>query len=125
MKERDVEIALGAVSAIALARLLWSSFSIDTKERIRNRARIKNNGQLASELSGRFDEPLECAHIDHNKKSYWYDHPRNGRLLTLSEHLNDHLTRKGRNGLTYDENEYAISELTKRLEAFKNSRERK
>jgi hypothetical protein len=85
-----------------------SAFSWKTKQAIKQR----DGGQ--SVLSGK-TENLHAAHIDHNKNNPRYDDASNGRLLTAEEHLKDHINRAGRNGLTVEQNNWAISMLMKLL----------
>lgn len=58
---------------------------------------------------------LEAAHIDHNKDSYNYNSPSNGKTLCSKHHLADHINRHGSNGLTKRQNEWAIEQLRNRL----------
>lgn len=115
MTERNVELILGGASLALIAQILLGGFSLETRTEIRERAKRRFGGKLASEKSGRDDEPLECAHINHDPRLPSYDRPSNGRLLTLSEHLADHINREGRNGLTLEQNRWAIEEIQKRL----------
>lgn len=114
MRERELNVILAGVSLALISQILLGAFSLETRNAIRDRVR-KKYGRLQSEKSGRSDEPLECAHINHNPKYRKYDDPSNGRLLTISEHLEDHLNRAGRNGLTPDENMWAIERIRERL----------
>ncbi len=120
MKERHVELILGGVSLALISQILLGAFSKRTRGVIYDRAR-KRFGRLASEKSGKYDEPLECAHINHDPNNPKYDDPSNGRLLTLSEHLADHENRAGRNGLLPKENDWAIQEQRRKLKTFKES----
>lgn len=63
---------------------------------------------------------LEAAHIDHNKSNPNYDDPSNGRLLCLPDHLEDHITREGRNGLTVPQNRWAIHAMILKLKGKSN-----
>lgn len=55
---------------------------------------------------------LQCAHIDHNKSNPRYNDPSNGRLLCkIPCHLNDHINREGRNGLSKRQNQWSINAL--------------
>lgn len=58
---------------------------------------------------------LNAAHIDHDKSKWYYDSPSNGRLLTPVEHLTDHVTRAGHNGLKEHHNNWAIKLIRKKL----------
>lgn len=57
---------------------------------------------------------LEAAHINH-KKDNNYDNPNNGRVLCTKHHLEDHISRAGRNGLSKNHNNWAINMLLQRL----------
>ena len=85
------------------------AFSLDVKKLIWKRDEGK------SRLSGA-TENLEVAHVDHSKSNPRYNDQSNGRLLTKKEHLQEHINRAGRNGLTKNQNDFAIRELTKRSE---------
>jgi hypothetical protein len=110
------EITLNTTALLLLFRLITSSFSYEVREQIRKRAGYR------SELSGRDDEPLECAHWNHDKTEQTYDDPDNGRLLLLSEHLQDHIDRAGENGLSESDNNYAIRTLERKLRDFYDER---
>jgi hypothetical protein len=56
-------------------------------------------------------ENLQVAHIDHSKTNPNYDSETNGRLLTVQEHIVDHVNREGRNGLPVHQNQWAIKRL--------------
>lgn len=125
-------LRLGELSNLAslgiLVVALLGGFSRHTREKIYDRARKKNGGRLASEISGRDDEPLQCAHINHDKSHPDYDKPIMGILVTLSEHLYDpkvghipaskkQVQPNGRlpNGLTKRDNEWAIGSLRSQI----------
>lgn len=91
------------------------AFSSETKGAIKRRV-LAQHGKLCSELSGRADLPLEAAHKDHNKKSPNYDRPENGILVTVDEHLVDHIIHEGENGLNSYQNKWAIEQIAKRVE---------
>jgi hypothetical protein len=110
------ETTFSAIALYYLYRIITSAFSYEVREQIKQRANYK------SELSGRDDEPLECAHYNHDKHNPGYNDPDNGRLLLLSEHLQDHIDREGVNGLSSKENEWAIRTIESRLRDFYNSR---
>ena len=114
---KEHEVVLNLTSAAALGLLVFGAFSRATREKIWARS-TKRFGTPKSEMSGRDDEPLECAHYDHDQSKPSYDTESNGRLLTLSEHLWDHINRAGRNGLTREENDWAIREIARRLRDF-------
>lgn len=86
---------------------LGMAFSLPVKRKIWQR----DGGQ--SVWSGRTDN-LEVAHIDHSKTNPNYDSESNGRLLTVDEHLQDHINREGRNGLPKHQNAWAVQQLKKR-----------
>lgn len=88
--------------------LLNSAFSWKSKQIIKQRDGNK------SAVSGKTGL-LHAAHIDHDKSKTKYDDPSNGRLLTVEEHLNDHINRAGRNGLSESANNWAITQLMRLL----------
>lgn len=118
---RAVETTLSLASLGLIATALFGGFSLQSRDAIRDRAR-KKFGRLCSEFSGRSDEPLQAAHWDHCKNNPKYDDPRNGRLLTLSEHLQDHIRRAGQNGLSKRDNDAAIASLRAQIRKFENQR---
>jgi hypothetical protein len=113
-------VNLGSLALLVVA--LFGNFSLETKHKIKERARQKL-GYIGSELSGRCDEPLECAHWDHSRDNPGYDTASNGRLLTISEHLKDHELRAGRNGLNRKQNNQAIAALKSRVRAFRQQQQ--
>jgi len=117
----SIESSLSVASLGLMVYALFGGFSLDTRNRIRDRA-VKKFGRLCSEWSGRDDEPLQAAHWDHSKNSPRYDDPQNGRLLTLTEHLEDHIRRAGRNGLSKRDNDAAIASLKSQIKKFEKQR---
>lgn len=91
------------------------AFSRHTRRLIVERV-VEKHGKPVSEISGRDDMPLQAAHINHDKKSPDYDNPDNGILMTVDEHLRDHISREGKNGLTIAGNKLAIELLSKQIE---------
>jgi len=78
------------------------------------RNQIRSNAGHVSEISGRSDRPLQCAHIFHDKTNPDYNSPDNGILLTDEEHFCHHwVNRHSPNliGLTKDENNQSIAGL--------------
>lgn len=96
------------IAGIGLLAISFLAFSKKSREAIHKRDKGK------SVLSGTSIN-LSAAHIDHNKKSKLYDHPSNGRLLSLFEHLLDHINRAGRNGLNQNQNNYAIRKIKEKM----------
>jgi len=92
-----------------------NAFSRGTRQEIIRRA-TDRFGYPASEISGRNDMPLQAAHINHNRRNPHYDDPDNGILMTVDEHLQDHIEREGCNGLTKAGNRLAIDLLSRQLE---------
>lgn len=117
--KKELELVASGISLVLLSQIILGAFSLATRNAIHDRSR-KRFGHLASEKSGKDDEPLECAHIDHDYRKPGYDRPGNGRLLTLSEHLADHINRAGRNGLSKEDNDWAIEQIRMRIDAFRN-----
>jgi hypothetical protein len=58
---------------------------------------------------------LSAAHIDHNKKNPRYDDASNGRLLCGPCHLQEHINREGRNGITVSQNRWGMARLLDRM----------
>lgn len=125
MRERErryIGDAVGiALTAYALIHLSSFAFSRQTRRKIWRRA----GGR--SELTGYSHMKLECAHYDHDRSNPDYDNPDNGRLLTVQEHLEDHLMYRDTavdnrgllaNGLTPEANEWAIKKIQERLPDF-------
>lgn len=108
-RHRHEATSLLSILGVGLTLILINSaFSKKTKEEIWKR----DGGR--SVLSGQ-TENLHAAHIDHNRANPRYDDASNGRLLTAEEHLNDHINRHGRNGLTKAQNLWAIAMLKRIL----------
>jgi hypothetical protein len=113
VRPEDLKSLLLAGSLIGLATLTTSAFSINSKQKIWDRANSH------SELSGENTVRMECNHMTHDKASPLYDDPRNGMLVTIAEHYSFHLMFRGRAGeigLSENHNEYAIRECRYRLE---------
>lgn len=91
-----------------LANETEQAFSQKTKKEI-----YKRDGG-ASKWSG-VTNHLEVSHISHDKDKSNYDDPSNGRLLSITEHLLDHINRHGRNGLTPAQNRWSIEAIKRRM----------
>lgn len=63
-------------------------------------------------------EHLEAAHINHDKRRKRYNAPSNGRTLCTLHHLEDHIQRHGRNGLSKDGNSWAVKQLRRRATRY-------
>jgi hypothetical protein len=105
--ERLLTASVLLVGAYELSRYAFNSKARYT---IRERA-IETGGRLQSEISGRIDAPLQAAHINHRRGRHYND-PCNGVLMTVDEHLIDHIVREGENGLSKTGNYYARESLT-------------
>ena len=90
------------------------AFSKSTRVKMYERA-VWHLGQQASEMTGMSGEPLSCCHIIHSRSYRFYDHPSNGFVAQLSEHLIDHILREGSNGLCKKANDWAIDRLTNQI----------
>lgn len=88
--------------------VLTSAFSYFSRKEI-----LERDGHACRECGS--TDHLEAAHIDHNKRNKNYDDPQNGRTLCTEHHLQDHILRHGRNGLTRSQNEWAIERIQERL----------
>lgn len=102
---RYERLLIPSLALIATAELSRWAFSQRTRHVIYDRAKG------VSEISGKNTEPMQCAHLDHTHGTNYYNSPDNGLLLTLREHLMDHIIRGGRNGLAMEANEWAIGTL--------------
>lgn len=106
-----LSIASKAVVFGALVLIGSEAFSWNTRKKIWRR-----DGGQCQECDGvPCGGRLECAHYDHSRDNPLYDDPSNGRLLCVSKHLEDHELNEGQNGLTRDQNQWAISALITRL----------
>lgn len=111
-KERALKILEGAAKiAIPVGVMICGSvfaFSSGTRRQILERDGYK------CRICGSTDH-LEAAHINHNKDNPRYDDPSNGRILCTEHHLEDHINRHGRNGLSRQANNWAINKLRERV----------
>ena len=111
--------------------LAFNAFSRSSREKIWERA-----GGV-SEISGFSHEALECAHVNHDRDSGYYDDPDNGMLVTPWEHLHEppvgHMLYKGEavdqngllpNGLSPQHNNFAIRALEGRITDRDRSQEK-
>lgn len=113
MVRETLQVFVENPEATALAVVaLGMAFSKQTRQKI-----LERDGHK-SVLSGA-TEKLHVAHIDHTRNER-YDDPSNGRTLTVYEHLQDHVNREGRNGLTKAQNDFAIVALWKTLWGIKD-----
>lgn len=113
MNERLRNTVLASVGLLAVAEVSRLAFSSRSRYEIKDRA-IERLGYLGSEISGRNDMPLQCAHINHKRGPYYND-PSNGFYATVDEHLIDHILRERENGLTVAGNHEAIKLLTRQI----------
>ena len=96
------------IATITAIAPFFLAFSMRARDLIRKRAGYK------SEISGEKDY-LEASHLDHNRKNPLYDDPSNGHLVTIYEHLQEHIEREGMNGLSFVNNRWAIARLKERI----------
>lgn len=102
---------VGCRAASLFAVAYFSTYAFSKQSR---RAIIRRDGKCVA--SGQHEGGLEAAHIDHSRDNPHYDDPSNGRALCTKHHLEDHLRREGRNGLSENHNTWAINALRGRLE---------
>lgn len=79
---------------------------------------IKERSEGRSELSGIEDEPLVCAHLNHDKRCPGYDDPKNGiRVTEVEEYVYHrwHRFEPCNIGLTTEQNDRAIESWEGRL----------
>ncbi len=89
-----------------------------------SRREIEGRAGSASELSGRFDRPLEASHNNHTRCES-YDRPGNGRLVLDTEHFAYHLLYRDSAldiGLTETQNEWALKQIWNRIAGFSLTR---
>ncbi|MCB1712581.1 MAG: HNH endonuclease [Candidatus Riesia sp.] len=106
--ERLRDAALTVAFVATASYLSTSAFTSKSRREI-----LQRDGNMCRECGA--TDHLEAAHIDHNKKKKNYDSPSNGRTLCTEHHLDDHIDRHGRNGLTPRQNRWAIKTIAKRL----------
>lgn len=92
-------------------------FSKEVRKQILKRAGWK------SEVSGDGGK-IEAAHIDHSRDNPKYDTPENGISMTIFEHLVDHVTRHGKNGLPPHQNEWAAKKILFRFLGVEDEEEK-
>lgn len=98
-------------AGLAATGILLSQFAFSKKSR---QAILERDGYQCVE-TGRTDN-LHASHIDHNRDNPDYDNPNNGRTLNIIAHLRDHILRVGQNGLTQEQNDWAINKLEERID---------
>jgi len=101
------EVIHTSVNLLSLAPF-FLAFSVASRQKIHER---DNDACVMCGAVG----GCECAHIDHNRDNSNYDDPSNGRLLCKRDHYLDHLHREGRNGLTRENNLFALQSIWARL----------
>jgi len=121
VNERLRNTALIIGTAFVAKELSNFAFNSRGKADIYERSRLRF-GYYASEISGRHDLPFQAAHINH-KRGKHYNQPSNGILVTVDEHLIDHILREGENGLTRAGNYAAIQLLTNQVFDLPKGRE--
>lgn len=98
--------------AILTSEIAKTAFHQQAKETMRERAYVRF-GKVCSEISGRDDQSLHAAHINHKRNTGYYNSPNNGFYCTITEHLIDHILREGENGLNKSGNYEAINSLSR------------
>ncbi len=91
--EQILELAMSGASLGLIVFAATGAFSQRTLGELRDRAKRKH-GCVASEESGKrsLGIPLDGSHNNHYEGQHHpdYNQPRNGRLLTIYEHLREH-----------------------------------
>ena len=103
MVEKDRRLAVGIGSIIGLLVISQSAFS----KKIHGLIWKRDEGK--SVVSGE-TKRLHAAHYDHERNDH-YDTVENGRMLTIKEHYEDHLFRRGENGLSQTHNHWALNAI--------------
>jgi hypothetical protein len=110
-KEKVMRAGTNIAIITALVGLASTAFTIDVRKLIWARDEAK-----CQECDGKScTSSLECAHYDHDRNNPDYNHPDNGRLLCSGAHLNDHVDNAGDNGLSRNQNNWAIEQIRKRI----------
>lgn len=114
------------LSTLLIWQVAQGAFTYRTKRHLKKRV-VKEFGELTSEEAARRKEdvrdiPLEAAHFNHDRGYHNYNHPDNGRYITMYEHYIEHCQasempnqlhlpyseRKMDNGLSRHQNNSAI-----------------
>lgn len=97
---------------VAGAILCTAAFPSDVRKKmlVRDNYQCQAKGDLEN-CRG----PLEAAHYNHDRRYGNYADLSNGRMLCVFHHLLDHILTRGHNGLTVDQNDWAIEQLRKRV----------
>lgn len=96
-KGKKYELVVVSASAMGLLAISLCAFSKHIRRAIK-----KRDGYRSAESGVK--GCLQCAHINHDKKSPDYNRLSNGRLLTVREHYLDHFNNHGTNGLNKEDN---------------------
>ena len=113
MKEKEYKPIIFSATALGLLAIAFCGFSRTIRRKIKER---DGNRSVLSGATTR----LQCAHINHDKKSKKRNHVSNGRQLTYREHYLEHYHRHKRNGLNAQDNYSTVKGLYKMM----NKRER-
>lgn len=105
-KLKEVVIPLATFGLLSIA--LFGAFSRKTKYEIHRR-----DGWRCVGCGSKY--PLEASHFDHNKSNPEYDNPANGDTRCPTCHLKEHIEKAGKNGLSLETNDWAITQLLKRI----------
>ena len=106
-RERPYQITDALIPLASLAAtyfIVTGAFSRQTRRKL-----IRRDGGCVA--SGDHLGSLHAAHISHDRNDPRYDDPSAGRILCVKHHLQDHITRHGRNGLSEEANLRAIELL--------------
>jgi hypothetical protein len=100
---------IGVASTLSLSRI--------------GRKEVRRAAHNRSEISDKLDRPLEASHISHDRNNSLYQNPRICLLMTDEEHLIYHEDFAGYShliGLTEEGNDWAIEQITERVEEYNN-----
>lgn len=101
-----VPILVKGAAALFIVLILGLAFSKKVRDEI-----FRRDG--GADVWNGIKDRLHAAHINHSKLFEFYNHASNGRMLTIRNHFIDHWNRHGRNGLTLDQNLWALKTLWK------------
>lgn len=108
MSERLRNTALIAGAGLLALKISTNAFTKNVRKEILERDHYKCVVCGATDC-------LEASHIDHNRNSPNYNDPNNGKTLCTEDHYYDHIMRHGQNGLTPEQNKWAVQQLQRRV----------
>lgn len=106
---KEVYRAVGITTALYTSYLIIThAFSVESRQEI-----LKRDGYKCQWCGS--NSSLEAAHTNHNRNNPMYDDSSMGITLCSSCHLKQHQKNEGNNGLTRQQNNWAINQIRKRI----------